>query len=152
LLPSPVHSSEPVETVRISPSAEAAVPIAQVVVPSAPTARIHWIGTFVDLRHPADLWADMVAGTPNLVVVDARYVEAYAVEHLPGAINLSWRELDETTTAHLSKQALYVVYCWNASCHASTKTARRLEALGFQVKELHGGLERWRKEGYPTES
>ena len=151
LLPSPVDSAEPVAAVRISPSEPPTVPVAQVVTLTAPTARIHWIGTFVDLRHPADLYADIVAGTPNLVVVDARFAEAYAVEHVPGAINLPWRVLDETTTAHLSREALYVVYCWNASCHASTKTARRLEALGFKVKELHGGLERWRKEGYPTE-
>ena len=151
LLPSPMDSAESIEAVRISPSEPRAVPVAQVVAPNAPTARIHWIGSFVDLRHPEDLYADITAGTSNLVVVDARFVEAYTVEHLPGAINLPWRAIDETTTAHLSREALYVVYCWNASCHASTKTARRLEALGFKVRELHGGLERWRKEGYPTE-
>jgi rhodanese-related sulfurtransferase len=151
LLPSPAAHDKPAEAVRISASSPPAVPVAIIATPAGPTARIHWIGGFVDLRHPADLYQDMVAGTPNLVVVDARYVEAYAREHLPGAINLPWRELDETTTAHLSREALYVVYCWNAACHASAKTARRLEALGFKVKELHGGLETWRKQGYPTE-
>jgi rhodanese-related sulfurtransferase len=151
LLPSPVAPVEPAEALDVSPSSHPAVPVAQVVTPAQPTARIHWVGGFVDLRHPADLYADMVACTPNLVVVDARWVESYAREHLPGAINLPFRQLDETTTAHLSRDALYVVYCWNASCHASTKTARRLEALGFKVKELHGGLETWRKQGYPTE-
>jgi rhodanese-related sulfurtransferase len=150
LLP-PLDAVEPVEVVRISPSSPASVPVAQVVTPAAPTARIHWIGSFVDLRHPADLYADIVAGTPNLVVVDARYPEAYAREHLPGAINLSSSELNETVTAGLSREALYVVYCWDASCRASTKTANRLRALGFKVKELHGGLEAWRKQGYPTE-
>ena len=124
---------------------------ATAVTPSAPTARIHWIGSYVDDRHPADLYADIVAGTPDLVVVDARYPETYAIEHLPGAISLPWRDIDETTTAHLSRAALYVVYCWNANCHASTKTAQRLEALGFKVKELHGGLQDWKKQGFPTE-
>jgi rhodanese-related sulfurtransferase len=85
------------------------------------------------------------------VVVDARYAETYALEHLPGAISLPWRDINETTTAYLSREAEYVVYCWNASCHASTKTAQRLEALGFRVKELHGGLQDWKKQGYPTE-
>lgn len=149
LLP-PLEPAEPVDAVRISSSSPSPLPAAQVVVPSAPTARIHWVGSFVDLRHPADLYADIAAGTPKLVVVDARYVEAYVREHLPGAINLPWRDLDEKTTAHLSRDAVYVVYCWNASCHASTKTARRLETLGFRVTELHGGLETWRKQGYPT--
>jgi rhodanese-related sulfurtransferase len=125
LLPSPVAVAEPAKAFPISPASSPAV--------------------------PADLYADMVAGAPNLVVVDARYPEAYAREHLPGAVNLPFRELDLTTTAQLSPDPLYVVYCWNASCHASTRIARRLEALGFQVKELHGGLETWRKQGYPTE-
>jgi rhodanese-related sulfurtransferase len=151
LLPSPVAVAEPAKAFPISPASSPAVPVAQVSTPAGPTARIHWIGSFVDLRHPADLYADMVAGAPNLVVVDARYPEAYAREHLPGAVNLPFRELDLTTTAQLSPDPLYVVYCWNASCHASTRIARRLEALGFQVKELHGGLETWRKQGYPTE-
>lgn len=131
--------------------AATAVPTASVAIPPEPTARIHWIGSFVYDRHPADLYADIVAGTPDLVVVDARYPETYALEHLPGAVNLPWRDIDETTTAHLSREALYVVYCWNASCHASTKTAQRLEALGFRVKELHGGLQDWKKQGFPTE-
>jgi rhodanese-related sulfurtransferase len=131
--------------------AATAVPTASVTIPSEPTARIHWIGSFVYDRHPADLYADIVAGAPDLVVVDARYAETYALEHLPGAVNLPWRDIDETTTAHLSREALYVIYCWNASCHASTKTAQRLEALGFNVKELHGGLQDWKKQGFPTE-
>ena len=116
-----------------------------------PTARIHWIGTFVHDRHPADLFAEIQQGCSDLVVVDARYAEAFTREHIPGAVNLPWREIDESTTAELDRDALYVVYCWNTSCHASTKTANRLRALGFQVKELHGGLEYWRKQGYPTE-
>jgi rhodanese-related sulfurtransferase len=116
--------------------AATAVPTANIVIPAEPTARIHWIGNFVYDRHPADLYADIVAGTPNLVIVDARFPETY--------------DINEATTAHLSREALYVVYCWNASCHASTKTAQRLEALGFKVKELHGGLQDWKKQGFPT--
>ena len=57
---------------------------ATAVTPSAPTARIHWIGSYVDDRHPADLYADIVAGTPDLVVVDARYPETYAIVNQPG--------------------------------------------------------------------
>ena len=124
---------------------------ARTTIPAEPTARIHWVGRFVDYRHPEDLFADIVAGVSNLVIVDARYRETFHLEHLPGAINLPWRQLDETTTAGLPRDAEYVVYCWDASCRASAKTARRLESLGFKVKELHGGLEAWRKQGYPTE-
>jgi rhodanese-related sulfurtransferase len=146
-----IEAETPYLELLISPAPLSRIPVAQVVAPAEPSARIHWVGSLVDRRHPADLYADIVAGTPNLVVVDARYPEAYAREHLPTAINLTSRQLDETTTAGLSREALYVVYCWDASCRASTKTAQRLEALGFKVKELHGGLETWRKQGFPTE-
>jgi rhodanese-related sulfurtransferase len=146
-----IESDSPYLELLISPAPIVGIPFARVETPAEPTARIHWVGTFVDRRHPADLYADIVAGTPDLVVVDARYPEAYAREHLPTAINLPAREIDDSTTADLDREALYVVYCWNASCHASTKTANRLESLGFKVKELHGGLETWRKQGYPTE-
>lgn len=150
LLP-PLDSAAPAEAIHISPSSQPPVPTASDVAPDMPTARIHWIGSFVDLRHPADIYAEIVAGNANIVVVDARYVEAYEREHLPGAISLPWRQIDESTTADLPRDAEYVVYCWDASCRASTKTAHRLEALGFNVRELHGGLEAWRKQGYPTE-
>jgi rhodanese-related sulfurtransferase len=146
-----IESETPYLEILISPAPIASIPVAQIEKPAEPTARIHWIGTFVNRRHPADLYADIVAGNPGLVVVDARYPEAYAREHLPTAMNLPAREIDELTTADLDRVALYVVYCWNASCHASTKTANRLESLGFKVKELHGGLETWRKQGFPTE-
>ncbi|MGA2512353.1 MAG: rhodanese-like domain-containing protein [Candidatus Limnocylindrales bacterium] len=119
--------------------------------PAKPAARFHWVGTLGTLRHPADLYPDVMLGTPGVIVVDARYPEAYAREHLPGAINLPHVGLDEATTADLPCDALYVVYCWNTSCHASTRTARRLQALGFRATELHGGLEAWRRQGYPTE-
>ncbi|MGZ6314970.1 MAG: rhodanese-like domain-containing protein [Candidatus Limnocylindrales bacterium] len=126
------------------------VAVSNVTVPAEPTARIHWIGRFVHYRHPEDLYADLLAEMPNLVIVDARYRETFVLEHLPGAINLPWREIDERTTAHLPRDAEYVVYCWNASCGASAKTAERLESLGFRVKELHGGLQVWKTQGYPT--
>jgi rhodanese-related sulfurtransferase len=127
------------------------VPVAQVTIPAAPTARVHWLGGFVHLRQPADLYAEMMDGSSDLVVVDARFPEAYTREHLPGSINLPVREATEAGTAHLSRHSLYVVYCWDASCRASTKAADRLRALGFKVNELHGGLQAWKKQGYPTE-
>jgi rhodanese-related sulfurtransferase len=147
VVPSPVV----VETPAGSAGRAVSAPVAQVTTPAEPTARIHWIGRFADYRHPEDLYADIVSGTPGLVIVDARYPETFRLEHLPGAINLPWREIDEYTTAHLSRDVEYVVYCWNASCHASTRTAQRLESLGFRVKELHGGLQDWKGQGYPTE-
>ena len=41
-------------------------------------------------------------------------VEEYEEEHLPGAVNLPLKELDERTTADLDKGSPVVVYCWDA--------------------------------------
>ncbi len=131
--------------------AATAVPLAEITIPSAPTARIHWVGTFVDARQPADLHDDIVAGRTDITVVDARWPESFNAEHIPTAISLPLKSLSAETTADLPRDAEYVVYCWDESCRASARVAQRLEQFGFRVKSLHGGLQAWKKQGYPTE-
>ena len=41
-------------------------------------------------------------------------------------------------------------YCDGIGCNASTKTALKLLTLGFQVRELMGGLDWWKRDGYAT--
>ena len=86
-----------------------------------------------------------------LVVVDGRSAEAYAREHIPGALSLPHRGIDADSTAALDRSRTYVCYCDGIGCNASTKTALKLLMLGFEVKELIGGLDWWKRDGYPTE-
>ncbi|MDE2998497.1 MAG: rhodanese-like domain-containing protein [Gemmatimonadota bacterium] len=86
-----------------------------------------------------------------VIVVDARSPEAYAERHIPGAISLPHRAMDEKTTSRLDKDALHVTYCDGIGCNASTKGALKLARLGFSVKELMGGLDWWIRDGYATE-
>ena len=86
-----------------------------------------------------------------VVVVDGRSAEAYAQEHIPGALNLPHREISAQSTASLDRSKLYVCYCDGIGCNASTKTALKLLMLGFQVRELMGGLDWWKRDGYATE-
>jgi rhodanese-related sulfurtransferase len=131
-----------------APAGDTAAPRAAV---SSSLAQIHWVGRFASYWHPADLHAAIVVGKPDVVTVDARWPDAFATEHIPGAINLFARSVDALTTAHLRRDAEYVVYCWNESCHASTLAAERLAALGFRAQELHGGLQGWKRQGFTTE-
>lgn len=85
-----------------------------------------------------------------VVVVDGRSAEAYAREHIPGAVNLPHREISADSTAALDKSKLYVCYCDGIGCNASTRTALKLLILGFQVRELMGGLDWWKRDGYAT--
>ena len=54
------------------------------------------------------------------------------------------------TTIQLDKSKLYVTYCDGIGCNASTKGALNMAKLGFNVKELLGGLDWWKRDGYET--
>lgn len=97
-----------------------------------------------------DLWESITLGK-DVVVVDARSEEAYAERHIPGAVNIPHRTMDPETTGNLDKNALYVTYCDGIGCNASTKGALNMARLGFNVKELMGGLDWWMRDGYETE-
>jgi len=99
---------------------------------------------------PSDLFAAF-ENNEAVVAVDARQDFGYEAEHIPSAINLPHREMDETTTKDLDRSLTYVVYCDGIGCNASTKGALKLVKLGFKVKELMGGIEWWKFDGYATE-
>ncbi|WP_428742427.1 rhodanese-like domain-containing protein [Tenacibaculum sp.] len=85
------------------------------------------------------------------IAVDARQAFGYNKEHIPTAINLPHKEITEETTKHLDKSKTYVCYCDGIGCNASTKGALKMAKLGFKVKELMGGIEWWKFDGYATE-
>ena len=97
----------------------------------------------------ADVYEAVEKGEP-IVVVDGRSADAYAQERIPGAISLPHRDISFNSTVSLDKSKLYVCYCDGIGCNASTKTALKLLTLGFQVRELIGGLDWWKRDGYET--
>ena len=97
----------------------------------------------------ADLYEALENGEP-IVVVDGRSAGAFEEEHIPSAISLPHREISANATASLDTSKLYVCYCDGIGCNASTKTALKLLTLGFEVRELIGGLDWWKRDGYAT--
>lgn len=89
-------------------------------------------------------------GQQNIVVIDARSPQAFEREHIPGAINIPHRSMSPETKRHFDKSALVVTYCDGIGCNASTRGAINMVKLGFQVKELIGGLDWWKRDGYAT--
>lgn len=64
---------------------------------------------------PKDIGLNEMRG---LVDEDAQLVEVlppreYEEEHLPGAINIPLKTLDEQSTSRLDKDRPIVVYCWD---------------------------------------
>jgi rhodanese-related sulfurtransferase len=106
------------------------------------------------LEFETDAWdlKEMLRAGEKVVVIDARSGNAFAQEHIPQAISFPYRRMNRESTKQLDRNTLYVTYCDGIGCNASTKGALKLAELGFQVKELIGGIEWWKRDGYPTES
>ena len=99
---------------------------------------------------PSDLF-DALTNGEKVIALEARKAYGFEAEHIPGAINIPHREMNEQSTQHLDKNVLYVTYCDGIGCNASTKGALNMTKLGFKVKELMGGIEWWKFDGYATE-
>jgi len=99
---------------------------------------------------PSDLF-HAFSESKDYVALDARQAFGFEKEHIPSAINMPHREITPESTEHLDKNKTYVCYCDGIGCNASTKAALKMTKLGFNVKELIGGIEWWKFDGYATE-
>ena len=99
---------------------------------------------------PWDLNESLERGD-NVLLVDTRSPAAYGRSHIPGAVNIPHRTMNAATTAHLDRNALIVTYCDGIRCNGSTKGALNMVQFGFRVKELIGGLDCWRYDGYAVD-
>jgi rhodanese-related sulfurtransferase len=116
------------------------------------TAHDHFRARLSFETDASDVYTDQQNGAAGFLLVDTRAHADYEAEHLPGAFSLPHSEMSAETTRGLPRDVLLVTYCWGPGCNAATKGALRLASLGFPVKEMIGGLEYWKREGYPTVS
>ncbi len=114
-------------------------------------AQHHFLAKLSVETDASDVRLDLQRGQNGFVLIDSRSAQDFDECHIPGAINLPYRKINAESTAHLSKAQPLVVYCWSPGCNSATKAAARLSALGFQVKEMIGGIEYWRREGGAVE-
>ncbi|WP_161803937.1 GNAT family N-acetyltransferase [Gulbenkiania mobilis] len=98
---------------------------------------------------PADVQAALAAGKKWLLV-DARSTDAYARETIPSALSIPHRTMNPETTACLPRDHLIVTFCDGIGCNGSTQGALALARLGFNVKEMLGGIDWWKRDGYAT--
>ena len=96
----------------------------------------------------ADLAADLIAGEAQIIVIDTRSLLDYQAAHIPGAISFPHRTMTAESTTAWDRSKVYVTYCDGIGCNGSTWGAYKLAQLGFQVKELIGGIRYWQQDGY----
>jgi len=104
------------------------------------------------LKYEIDSWDlnESISVSDSIIVIDTRSEAAYNYERIPNSINIPHKRINDNTTKDLPKNREYVTYCDGIGCNASTKGALNMRILGFRVKELLGGLDWWKRDGYET--
>lgn len=94
--------------------------------------------------------ADVIAGEPEVVVLDIRTPEEYADGIIEGAVNIDFYEANFASQLDaLDKDAHYVVYC--RSGNRSGQAMGAFADLGFaEVTEVDGGIVDWYAAGLPV--
>ena len=85
-----------------------------------------------------------------VVLLDVRDAASFALEHIPGALNIPLADLSKNLM-NLPKDRMIVTYCWNISCFSAPKAALELAQKGFMVQALCGGIADWKNAGFPVE-
>ncbi|OKK17642.1 sulfurtransferase [Streptomyces sp. CB00455] len=85
-------------------------------------------------------------------LVDSRSTPSWDQAHVPGAVHLPTALVPERAGSLLDRNIPVVTYCWGPGCNGAARTALALAELGYQVKEMLGGIEYWIREGYEVET
>ncbi len=78
-------------------------------------------------------------------VFDVRTAEEYAIAHIPGAINIYEKEVDQIASRYPDRSTRMVLYCNGPACGKSKRTSEELIARGYaNVRRYQLGLPVWR--------
>jgi rhodanese-related sulfurtransferase len=89
----------------------------------------------------------------DFVLVDALSPMAFAMSHLPGAVNITPDWIDDRARRRIpTRDADVVVYCADFDCDSSVIVASRLVELGYRnVRHYAEGKRDWVAAGLPLE-
>lgn len=87
---------------------------------------------------PVDDWK-------KFYVIDARDADQYKKEHIPGAVNIEWRQALARRN-ELPKDKSILIYCNTGSLSAQAGFALRVAGMD-NVRILQGGFAEWKAKG-----
>ena len=87
----------------------------------------------------------------NIQVLDVRTAAEFNGGHIKHALQANWLDQKEFTdrTQHLDKNIPVYIYCQAGGRSASAQEA--LEAKGYKVINLEGGMSNWKMNGFPVD-
>jgi rhodanese-related sulfurtransferase len=81
----------------------------------------------------------------KMVVIDARDASQFAKEHIPGAVNIEWRQI-LAKSGDIPKNKPVLIYCNTGTLSAQAGFALRVS--GWEnVRILQGGFSEWKSKG-----
>ena len=86
----------------------------------------------------------------SVVLLDVRPSDEYDLGHLPSALNIPLRQLEERLS-ELPRGQEIVAYCRGPYCVLSFEAVAALRARGFQVRRFEDGFPEWKAAGLPVE-
>ena len=85
-----------------------------------------------------------------VTVLDVRPPEEYAAGHVPGAVNIPLKDLEQRLK-ELPREQEIVAYCRGPHCVLAFDAVAQLRAQGFQARRMQDGFPEWREAGLPIE-
>ena len=125
-----------------------ASPVAAITAASPERAAAHFASRLSFETDCADVHASLLNPPVDFVLLDVRGPNSYARSHVPGALNLPWRDMTPERMAAWPRETLFVVYCAGPHCNGADRAALRLSELGRSVKLMLGGITGWADEGF----
>lgn len=116
------------------------------------TARLHFAALLSLETDCWDVHDAMKDGPSDFVLIDVRSPEAFHAAHVPGAVNLPHRQINEESLGGYADDTIFVVYCAGTHCNGADRAALRLAKLGRPVKKMIGGVQGWIDEGFGLDS
>jgi rhodanese-related sulfurtransferase len=85
----------------------------------------------------------------EVTVLDVRPVEEHRAGHIPGAISIPLKEL-ENRLSELPRGQEIVAYCRGPYCVLAIRAVEMLREKGFRAVRLEDGVQDWRARGLPV--
>ena len=84
-------------------------------------------------------------------ILDVRPPEEYAAGHIPGAVNLSLKDLEKRLKEFPEGKEI-IAYCRGTYCVLSFEAVAAIRKMGRKVRRLEEGYPEWKAAGLPVEA
>lgn len=95
----------------------------------------------------ATIWPEQIPAEEwnNFYVIDARDADQFQKDHIPGSVNIDWRQALSRRN-ELPKDKPVLIYCNSGSLSAQAGFALRVAGMD-NVRILQGGFSEWKSKG-----